>query len=405
MPQPTLIKTIGCELEFAKSLRSEASNIIYRKFPGWEVVHDGSCAVESYLYPDTDEPTLHCASEISPTYGIRRVYKGGELVSPTIDTTCADWFVPIENALALLEKLEDGHIDPTTSIHVHVNVGGRGMPLRYFRNLVKLTMYIEDALFRLSCADTKTHRGLTNQFLYCRPNSKPPCVHTYTRNDETRICTAFSNEKLLSAETLVDVQKALGRSDIAHTKYIPPRYVGINFVSLFTLGSIEFRTFNSTFNPTYVKSWIELSRHLVELSFNDLAFDFDSLQPHPLGEQVLDLGEFIETLWIPSDLASSLEVLWNMGTFSAEPDHIMTHVSASTIDWSGVTKLRPAFIDSDLIVPIPHTGRRRRLLTLHELIDIPTSEPIDDSRIEGGIRTLRTAYPSFSTYSSGFDEE
>lgn len=340
----TLVKTVGIEIEFSKSGRDDITRRFEDRYNrNWRIVHDGSCTERYYTYQRGGERVIP-QGPIGRHYGIQRRYFGGELVSPTIDTTRIGWFDDIKDILAELEELEKGIINKNTSIHVHVNVNGRDLPIRYFHNIVRLSRFVEDSLYRLSCADMGRHRGESNDYLYARPNSTPPCV--YISGTEARVCPAFSMDKLLKTENLEDVRKALSRLDkYDSTKYVPSRYVGINYVSLFTLGSIEFRTFNSTFNPDFVKAWVELSRHLVELAFNDLMYDFSSLESHPIGEGELQLGEFVEQLFIPEDLALQLETLWSVGQYCKRPKPIMTHVNRRVIDWYGASKFRPEDVE------------------------------------------------------------
>jgi hypothetical protein len=373
-----LIKTVGCELEFALA---ERDKMLHRLDAlgcarSWRLVHDGSCSESAFSYPNGGPPLELDHRATADLWGLRETTRGGELVSPELNTTSPDWFSSVEQVLAILAEKEEGQISPKSSVHVHVNIGnGVVFPMRYFHNFLKIANFVEDALFRLSCGENKTHRGITNNFQYCRPNSSPPCTHVY--GSEALICPSFDMDLLAKTQRPEDIHKALGRLDLYTTKYVPARYVGINFVSMFTLGSIEFRTFNASFVPSYVKTWIELSRHLVELALNDLTVRFDELEPHPLGEGKLQLDEFNKRMFIPHSLIPTLEELWELGEPIIKPiPPAFTHLTnQSMIDWYGAEEWRPKEVPSDSIIAPAISPRDMRRMHNRYVTDIEVEPP------------------------------
>lgn len=395
-----LIKTVGCELEFTTANRQVVENAVHEMhlFDRWQLVHDGSCSNVHYSYPDTDEPQLVLGGSISHVYNIRKVVHGGELVSPELETTRNGWFKEVADVLKIIEEAEKGKTDPKSSFHVHVNIGsGWAFPMRYFHNLIKISAYVEDCLYRISCGSEKNHRGETNSYLYCRPNSSPP----YTWVAETsNACASFDMNILLKTETPEDVRKALGRIDRTTSKYVPARYVGINFVSMFTLGSIEFRTFNATFNSDYIRTWIELSRHLVELSLNDLTMDFDSLTPHPMGEGTITIDEVVKELHIPTHLIPTLHELWEIGSFATPQTPILTHISRNRLDWSGAKKFQPKEVEPSAVTNPPRHDEEGSIVEEYpeDLIDVDEDEgeTSDDAQPHG-----QTIYNSIISIDGG----
>ena len=111
------------------------------------------------------------------------------------------------------------------------------------------------------------HRGALHlDYGFCRPLGAqgPPVVRCADEHSRP----VFDTKRLLKAKTLEHLRQGLGRYD-RHSggKYHEARYVWLNLLSLYQLGSIEFRLFNSTYSYRNVLAWVDLCQHIIRAGF------------------------------------------------------------------------------------------------------------------------------------------
>lgn len=331
----SLIDSIGIEIEFSGIRKSHGD--VFKHNLSWRMVEDGSCRTRRNVVQGLP---------IEVVGGQESAMFGGEFVSPIIDTANnKKWKDEVARILGWLSETGEG-LDVKTSIHIHVNAVN--IPLFALQNILRIGLYLESGMFRLSCAEMGVHRGALHlDYGYCRPISKcgPPIV--ICTDDKHR--PVFDTEKLIKANSLNHMRQGLGRYD-RHgngSKYHEARYVWLNFLSLYQLGSIEFRLFNSTYSHRNVLAWVDLCQHIVRLGFTSIR----ELPENPLGSDTLQLDEIIQMLGIHDNKTIyTLEELWNTagyqrGVMGSQLGHL-----GNMINWARTPKyLVPDMIEEKIL--------------------------------------------------------
>lgn len=307
-------RTIGVELEFKTPSREEFKNCIKRLPSGFSVVSDGSVR----NYRDTNRASNGLISSVTS----ERIECGGEIVSPPMEIEGLPVFYPIFKTL-YFNLLEVPHA--TTSIHIHVYAGDLSHP--EILNIYKNSLKWENFFFDVATPKDQTgHRGLHNDFIYCRPLKSPPWAKNCSSRQE-----GSSIGNFLSSNSYPQMFYTLGNWGMRRNKWHPPRYVGINFCSLSEHQTIEFRMFNSTQDFPLFVSWVELCRNFVE-----------------------NIGEGDPEKWVsPRNLRTLLRN--ERSTFGKiNMDPVMTHLSAC-VDWKDHDTLDPKLfpLNTARVVPEP----------------------------------------------------
>lgn len=132
--------------------------------------------------------------------------------------------------------------DDTCSLHVHVDIADQ--PWRYVQRIFHWAYALEAVLFRLSCAG-KLHRGITNDYQFCRPLSMPIGAIWGRARGPLILWNDFIN-----ATTSSQMAFAWGRTDLYYDEewsiphYVAHRYHMVNLMSCFRLGTFEWRLFD-----------------------------------------------------------------------------------------------------------------------------------------------------------------
>jgi len=329
-----VIDTAGIEIEFADLPKAACNHI--RESVGWSLVEDGSVRNYRKQYFGL------------PVGGRRPVMFGGEFVSPLLDLTGSEWKNSVSKIVEALYRAGEG-VNVSTSIHVHINA--QGIPFYALHNLVRIAAYIEEAMFRWSCAEAGVHRGALHlDYAYCRPITKkgPPVVYCPTSDTQRQI---FDLDGLLNAESVNDFRIATGRYDRWDGgKYHEARYSWFNLISLWTHGSVEFRPFNFTGNHRNIITWAKLCSQIVRRSFGKVRKD---LPMNPLGSGTTDLSEVLAFLELQDDVtAYQLEKLWNMADYQRGVIGYQTGHIGHSCSWRGVrSELKPHIIRDETIYP------------------------------------------------------
>jgi len=289
----SLVENIGIEVEAAQVTKDSLRRIANRV--GWRLVEDGSC--RSYR---------QSVGHIPVEEGGTEVMFGGELVSPIIDTTRDGWRDNIVIVLDGIRELGEG-LDLRTSTHIHINCNG--LPLFAIHSLIRMCAYLETAIYRISCAEHPAHRGVVHlDHGYARPLDGAPV----TGCGDALFRQVFTVDTLLKTKNLGELRMALGRHDLhGGSKYHEARYTWLNLVPLFTIGSVEFRLFNSTFRPSTLFAWIDLCKSMVQMSFGKGTVH----HRNPLGTSDITLEDMVELLMIDDEYVYTLENLWNTSQF------------------------------------------------------------------------------------------
>lgn len=240
-----------------------------------------------------------------------RMEMGCEIVTNILDTSERGWESGVIRILEFLRRMGET-IALNTGVHIHTNASG--LPVDVLHNLIHLWTSIEAGMYRLSCGPLGVFRGTQHMDShYCRPLiPEGPLV---VRDPRGILRPSFDVQCLLNATSVKDFAKAFMRSDsMADYHYHSPRYVGLNFHSLFRLGSIEFRTFNSSLVPSHIVTWVELVKSIIRKAMDKSTMRI--LPKNPYGTDSISLEYMIDLLEIVDQrVIYTLEDLWNMGEF------------------------------------------------------------------------------------------
>lgn len=322
-----LFNSIGIEIEYVDVTQEQMYKL--GKKLGWRSTSDGT--VRSHRLT---------SGLLEITEGGKRTEYGGELISPVLNVKDKRWEEDIRRILGTLRSHGEG-VDSRTSIHVHVNA--TGMPLYAMLNMIRLGLWSEAAFYRIGCGPAGIHRGaLDRDYGYCRPISAPGPPLTMDEGGVLR--PVFDSELLLNAKTINDILVGLGRYDKwGGGKYHESRYVWLNLLSLFIRGTVEFRLFNFTYKPRYVRAWVHTCIAAVKEAFNP---HLPELEYSPLGSMQFELANLIDGLALSDQTAYSLEDLWSMadyqvGVKSPQLGHIF-----HTIHWGDTPdRLKPKKVE------------------------------------------------------------
>ncbi len=226
--------------------------------------------------------------EFENIYFLPKERVGGELISqPPIDTKVKGWQENIKRLCNLLQ--EEEFIKPSyrCSFHVHVNVDR--FEYETLMSMIQWAALLEAIMFRIGSLGG-THRGVFNNFNYCRPI-------TYRGPQVVKIPDGYSQvmllEDLLQAQDLNDFFLRYG--DSLHNtdmKYHPVRYSWINLFKLIQKErTIEFRIFNQTLDPMDIEAIITLCLCIVNTMLTSPPQDVMSYSSNPVNSIFYPLEE------------------------------------------------------------------------------------------------------------------
>lgn len=182
------------------------------------------------------------------------VHNGGELVSPPID-----WNDPATrgNVTAAIECLQraGARPHPSCGIHVHIEAkhdNGENMTAKEIAAVVRFTYKFEDAIYRIASSGWQTIRAGARSYALPIPEPTALAIMDVKTMDELRGVWQGS-------------QVANSRRDLgARILRSLDRYTATNLQSFFHRGTIEFRYFNSSVNPTRILTYIALCMAIVD---------------------------------------------------------------------------------------------------------------------------------------------
>lgn len=308
------IGDVGLEYEFSNCMRDteKFNNMVNNTLPGWSIVHDASSetprlSIGEYPIKFSNENELQEYVKITKDTKIK-VF-GGELTSPILTPDAI-----YQNIYKLVDLLIDANeiIHERGSFHVHVNVGGSAITLSALKKVLRIINSIEAILYRLGGLG-RINRGESNHFIYQRPYlGHGPIVYKHGN----RYIPILRPEDLLASESKKeffdrcgDLIKLFNNGD----KYVTPRYMGTNFFSILRYGSIEFRYANTSLNPAYLNSWVELCRAIIFTAFDSRDHDlFHNELPLYKNEEVSDnhFSQLIQMLGLNESSCIGLFDAW-----------------------------------------------------------------------------------------------
>ena len=207
---------------------SQAAGSIHRVTSGWKVVHDGS---------------LHSAPA---------GFVGVEVVSPILQG---------EDGIAQTVKVMDvvkafgAKVNKSCGLHVHV--GAQNGSATQHKNLAKMFIKYEHH-FDALCPESRR----TNQ--YCKSNREFAAAGA-ARTYEAQVSAVFA--KLDGLRSISAIATVMNGGYDQRNHYTHNRYFKLNFQSMASHGTVEFRQQAGTVEAQKAVSWIRLCVGLVARSF------------------------------------------------------------------------------------------------------------------------------------------
>lgn len=355
MPDIEQINNIGLEIELQNTfISNELKNKINKI--GFSVIHDAS--VKS-IYPTLgDIPLYKFSEEDGDIFSVLELKEfGGELISRIIDTTSDNFMLALERLCNLLTV--EGSYSPRASIHVHINVGhARLFSIYTLKSMIRWMTRMESTFFRIGSFG-QIHRGIENNYNYCRPICLKGPLIVQTPKGFGQI---FSTKDLIEAKVSNEFWNRYGDcNNFADRKYHPVRYHGFNLLSLFKYGTLEYRFANLILNPLKIISYILLCQATTFMMLNTSYKELNDLNVEPINSifypyesdsrKILNyvLDNYEET---PKNIKNELFDIYDQGIFPRiSDDYVKTHmIRKEVLTYFSDTEYVPEKIDSKLIL-------------------------------------------------------
>ena len=355
MPNYPIIDSVGIEVEmenvrprrFADARNLSSDTVQFR------LTHDASCETNKDTLngiPITTDDDLARLINMNQ----RRETFGGEIVSSVIDTSNPNYLKDLKRLTRILNNFGEEPESFRAGFHVHINCP---LQLKILKSIVRLSRHLEQVFFLLGTMGYE-FRGKKNDSIYCRPITKKGPVIVQSPKGYVPV---FSLTNLLETTTIADFKSLYGDlpNVMGMTRYVPVRYHWINLVPLWTQGSLEFRVFNKTLNPLYMKSCIEFCKKFVEYiistSFSNLkeegflrensVFDSDQKGRQYIIETFLYFSE--RTKLDTESITSIVDILenGNMDSINLPDEYVHSHLNGrNPVHWAGRSSYIPEII-------------------------------------------------------------
>jgi len=355
-------ESVGIELELEDLIPQEIL------LPDFQRKHDASCESRFNQIGGVkiNKPSdLYIDNISSSTFGTELVTMG------VINTETPDYFARIKRLTNVINQLGESPRSYRAGFHVHVSCP---LNLRISKSIIRLARNQEQVLFLLGTMGYD-FRGKKNNSTYCRPiTKKGPAIVPGNRG---KYYPCMVLDDLLKTKTLAEFQAAYGDliSLLGDAHYIPIRYHMINLVPLWTQGSLEFRVFNKSVNPYYLKAAIEyckaFTKFAVEASFDSLKEDrlltensvFDVTGENDRQKIIDDFRYFSSKTELSNEDGEVILEILSVGDINSIvlPDeytytHLMFHMggSRSPIHWNrqGITYKPKSISEENIVRPI-----------------------------------------------------
>lgn len=174
---------------------------------------------------------------------------GGEIIAPIMFDERDTW-VNIEKVCSILKR-NGAMASKSAGLHVHVGVGDYDHRIENHNRLLASVAENEDLLYRMSSNPERgSHRGR----YYCSPNHIPTAPY--------RTLSSAKNGHI--GHSLAVNMQGVNGGDGDH---------------------VEFRTFDSTLEPSVIQSQIAMSVYMAEGATRPSSTSLDNAERHPLGER------------------------------------------------------------------------------------------------------------------------
>ena len=169
-----------------------------------------------------------------------------EIISPVLQNILEDWKT-FEQVCNVLQNSQFGfYVDENCAIHIHINRESILLCGQHYVNLMNTYRYLEPLIYGVSAGEDK-EVSLTRVKKYAA---------TLAYADKELWCKGDSQKNIDRLITCGEI----GWID----NYYWTRLVGINFMTRNTgYKTVEFRTFNGTFNPALIQFYLEFILNII----------------------------------------------------------------------------------------------------------------------------------------------
>lgn len=226
-------QTFGIEVEMTGLTREAAARTLAAYF-GTSARHTG-CGYDTWEVSDQTGRTWKLMNDSSIRHDSRRGTSTTEHRVELVSPICR--YEDIETVQEIIRKLRKAGAIANSSCGIHIHIGlGEHTP-QTLRNLANLVASKEDMIYNsLGIA--------SNRSGYCQ-------------KADADFITALNTKKPTGMNSLADLWYAKYQSESRSAHYNSSRYRLLNFHSVFTKGTVEFRAFNSTTHAGKIKAYIQ----------------------------------------------------------------------------------------------------------------------------------------------------
>lgn len=226
-------QTFGIEIELTGLTRRAAANTVAAYF-GTTAEYIGG-HYDAYQVRDHSGRAWKLMSDSSIRPECRRGTATSEHKVELVSPIC--WYEDIETVQEIIRKLRKAGAmaNQSTGIHIHIGLGEHTP--QTLKNLANIVASKEDLIYKALAVGA-------NRSTYCQ------------KVDEDFI-SELNRKKPTSMIGLADIWYAKYRGESRSAHYNSSRYRLLNYHSVFTKGTVEFRVFNSTTHAGKIKTYIQ----------------------------------------------------------------------------------------------------------------------------------------------------
>lgn len=266
----------GLEIEFEKTSIKNIINQDKRIEQLFSVTYDASVETPCnfiYGYPATIK-----SNKVNPRI-LQNGRLGGELVLryplPINAIENKNFETTLKSTLEILH-CEEKSIRSSIHFHFDIQQLAKDRDVATLKNIIRVLNRTESLIYRLS-GIFKDHRGIYNNYNYCRPITLwgPACYRIGNSRTNFYYGQLFDTRKLVLAKSYKEFFYLYGDSlRNSEWKYHPVRYHGFNLFSLLRHGSLEYRTMN--FTSSYINIiamllfFYTLTNFMLNIQYSDL---------------------------------------------------------------------------------------------------------------------------------------
>jgi hypothetical protein len=345
-------ESVGLEFETEQVLNNDAqrelSNSVY------QTTHDAS--IESDFFVGNDN-LIFKKSDLRRVQG-SRVTIGTEIVSTPIDLETEE---PDKMVMQLTKWLSE-YGEPCQSsragIHIHIGLGATNLAM--LKSSVQWGRHLE-ALFYHLAGNGYEFRGTKNDAAYCRPITRNGPPYLPSRSNFTK---CFDIDDMMNATSTKQFWYLYGATTQGNTtRYVPHRYIWLNWYSLLAHGTLEFRPWNTTLNAHYIIAEMELCRLFTRAVIKGIpapenehsAFDIHSLGYNGIQRDLDSVAQMWDMSERTHKILSMIVKRTPLMTLDSSP--LLSHLNYS-MPWDGSYGYTPKTTSN---------ARRPEIVTIHTL--------------------------------------